>query len=133
MKQKKSHTNLNQTSTPLITQPLRPQQPLPIQQQPLQPQLLTQQQPRPQPIPQPPQLLPRLIQPQPIPQPQVCTKYRKQTRIVFGSTENFCNFAKGQLISKCPFGDLKSSKKPTKCFPGLLAQPLKRGQIKKVV
>ena len=28
--------------------------------------------------------------------------------------------AKGQLISKCPFGFFKSSKKPTKFFPGFL-------------
>ena len=27
---------------------------------------------------------------------------------------------KGQLISKCPFGVFKSSKKPTKIFPGFL-------------
>ena len=38
--------------------------------------------------------------------------------------------AKGQLISKCPFGVFKSPKKPTKNFPGFLPQPLKRGQIK---
>ena len=29
---------------------------------------------------------------------------------------------KGQLISKCPFGVLKSSKKPTKFFPGLVSK-----------
>ena len=40
--------------------------------------------------------------------------------------------AKGQLISKCPFGVFKSCKKPTKFFPGFLPQPLKRGQIKKI-
>ena len=40
---------------------------------------------------------------------------------------------KGQLISKCPFGGFKSSKKPTKSFPGFLPWPLLRGQIKKVV
>ena len=28
--------------------------------------------------------------------------------------------AKGQLILKCPFGVFKSSKKPTKFFPGFL-------------
>jgi hypothetical protein len=28
--------------------------------------------------------------------------------------------AKGQLISKCPFGVKTSSKKPTKIFPGFL-------------
>ena len=28
--------------------------------------------------------------------------------------------AKGQSISKCPFGVFKSSKKPTKFFPGFL-------------
>ena len=38
-----------------------------------------------------------------------------------------------QLISKSPFGVFKSLKKPTKFFPGFLPQPLKRGQIKKVV
>ena len=32
---------------------------------------------------------------------------------------------KGQLISKCPVGVIKSPKKPTKFFP-------KRGQIKKI-
>ena len=42
-------------------------------------------------------------------------------------------FAKGQLISKCPFGVFKSPKKPTKLFLGCLLKPLKRGQIKKVV
>ena len=42
-------------------------------------------------------------------------------------------WTKGQLILKCPFGDFKSSKKPTKFFPGFLPLPLKRGQIKKVV
>ena len=42
------------------------------------------------------------------------------------------SFTKGQLISKCPFGVFKSSKKPSKFFPGFLPQPLKRGQIKKV-
>ena len=40
---------------------------------------------------------------------------------------------KGQLISKCPFGVFKSPKKPTIFVPGFLPQPLKRGQIKKVV
>ena len=40
---------------------------------------------------------------------------------------------KGQLISKCPFGVFKSTKKPTKILQGFLSQPLKRGQIKKVV
>ena len=40
--------------------------------------------------------------------------------------------AKGQLISKWPFGVFKSCKKPTKFFPGFLPQPLKRGQIKKI-
>ena len=39
--------------------------------------------------------------------------------------------SKGQLILKCPFGTFKSSKKPTKCFPGFMPQPPKRGQIKK--
>ena len=29
-------------------------------------------------------------------------------------------FAKGQLILKCPFGVIKSSKKPTNFFPGFL-------------
>ena len=29
-------------------------------------------------------------------------------------------FTKGQLISKCPFGAFKSSKKPTKFFPEFL-------------
>ena len=29
-------------------------------------------------------------------------------------------FSKGQLISKCPFGAFKSSKKPTKKNPGFL-------------
>ena len=28
--------------------------------------------------------------------------------------------SKGQLISKCPFGVIKSPKKPTKFFPGFL-------------
>jgi hypothetical protein len=28
--------------------------------------------------------------------------------------------AKGQLISKCPFVDFKSTKKPTKCLQGFL-------------
>ena len=28
--------------------------------------------------------------------------------------------SKGQLISKCPFGVFKSTKKPTKFFPGFL-------------
>ena len=41
--------------------------------------------------------------------------------------------AKGQLISKSPFGVFKSPKQPTKFSPGFLSQPLKRGQIKKVV
>ena len=39
--------------------------------------------------------------------------------------------AKGQLISKCPFGVIVWTKIPTKFFPGFLPQPLKRGQIKK--
>ena len=38
---------------------------------------------------------------------------------------------KGQLISKCPFGVFKSSKKPMNLFLGFLTEPLKRGQIKK--
>ena len=37
---------------------------------------------------------------------------------------------KGQIISKCPFGVFVSTKKPTKRFR---PQPLKRGQIKKVI
>ena len=40
---------------------------------------------------------------------------------------------KGQLISKCPFGVIIWTKIPTNFFPGFLPQPLKRGQIKKVV
>ena len=32
--------------------------------------------------------------------------------------------AKGQLISKCPFGVFKSPKKPTNIFSGFLSQPL---------
>ena len=40
---------------------------------------------------------------------------------------------KGQLIQKCPFGVFKSSEKPMKFLPAFLPQPLKRGQIKKVV
>ena len=39
---------------------------------------------------------------------------------------------KGQLISKCLFGVIVWTKKPTKFFPGFLPQPLKRGQIKKI-
>ena len=42
------------------------------------------------------------------------------------------SFYKGQLTLKCPFGVFKSSKKPTKFFPGFLPKPLKRGQIKKI-
>ena len=38
---------------------------------------------------------------------------------------------KGQLISKCLFGVVKSTQKTTKFFPGFLPKPLKRGQIKK--
>ena len=45
---------------------------------------------------------------------------------------DFVSSAKGQLISKCPFGVFKSSKKPMKFFPGLLPYPLKRVQIKKI-
>ena len=41
--------------------------------------------------------------------------------------------AKGQLVSKCPFGVIVWTKIPTKFFPGFLPQPLKRGQIKTVV
>ena len=33
--------------------------------------------------------------------------------------------AKGQLISKCPFGIFKSTKKPTKYLYGFLPKPLK--------
>jgi hypothetical protein len=40
---------------------------------------------------------------------------------------------KGQLILKCPFGVFKSSKKPTKFFPGFLPGPIKRGKIKKIM
>ena len=42
--------------------------------------------------------------------------------IKFISTVSLCSslLAKGQLISKCPFGVFKSSKKPTKFFPGFL-------------
>ena len=36
---------------------------------------------------------------------------------------------KGQLISKCPFVAIVSSKIPTKCFQGFLPLPLKSGQI----
>ena len=42
-------------------------------------------------------------------------------------------YLKGRLISKCPFGVLKSPKKPTKFFPGFLTWPLKMGGIKKEV
>ena len=47
----------------------------------------------------------------------------------------YCKVAstKGQLISKCPFGVFKSSKKRKNKFPGFLPQPLKRGQIKKIL
>ena len=41
--------------------------------------------------------------------------------------------AKGQLISKCLFGVIVWTKIPTNFIPGFLPQPLKRGQIKKVV
>ena len=38
-----------------------------------------------------------------------------------GSSPTFgMSSAKGQLISKCPFGVFKSPKKPTKKFPGFL-------------
>ena len=39
--------------------------------------------------------------------------------------------AKGRLISKCLFGVIVWTKKPTRFFPGFLPKPLKRGQIKK--
>ena len=39
---------------------------------------------------------------------------------------------KGQLISKCPFGVFKSSKKkPTKILPGFLPWPVKEVKSKK--
>ena len=41
--------------------------------------------------------------------------------------------SKGQLISKCPFRVIVWTKIPMNFFPGYLPQPLKRGQIKKVV
>ena len=34
---------------------------------------------------------------------------------------------KGQLILKCPFGVIVSTKIATKIFKGILPQPLKRG------
>ena len=34
--------------------------------------------------------------------------------------EDFTSLVKGQLILKYPFGVFKSSKKPTKFFPGFL-------------
>ena len=39
--------------------------------------------------------------------------------------------SKGQLMSKCPFGVIVSTKKPTKFLQGFLPYPLKRGGIKK--
>ena len=40
---------------------------------------------------------------------------------------------KGQLISKCPFGVIKSPpQKPTKFLSGFLPYSLKRGQIRKI-
>ena len=35
--------------------------------------------------------------------------------------------SKGQLISKYPFGAIKSPQKTTKFFPGFLPWPIKRG------
>ena len=35
---------------------------------------------------------------------------------IWGYSHRFGGHSKGQLISKCPFGVLKSSKKPTKIF-----------------
>ena len=58
--------------------------------------------------------------------------YALNSRSAWMSHMVICNVSKGQLISKCPFGVFKSPKKPTKCFPGFLPWPLKRGQIKKV-
>ena len=47
-----------------------------------------------------------------------------------GSPPSTAGRPKGQLISKCTFGGFKSSKKPTKFFPGFLPLPLNRGQNK---
>ena len=37
--------------------------------------------------------------------------------------------SKGQLMSKCPFGVIVSTKKPTKFLQGFLPYPRKRGGI----
>ena len=44
------------------------------------------------------------------------TKLKEQTNERFGPG----TIAKGQLISKCPFGVFKSPKKPIEFFPGFL-------------
>ena len=44
---------------------------------------------------------------------------------------NFSITDKGQLISKCLFGVMVWTKKPTKFFPGFLPKLLRIGQIKK--
>ena len=46
-------------------------------------------------------------------------KWYKENRRVYVYSP-IANFAKGQLISKCPFGVFKSSKKPMNIFPGFL-------------
>ena len=45
-------------------------------------------------------------------------KKKKAKRLVLSDDED--DDSKGQLILKCPFGVFKSSKKPTKFFPGFL-------------
>ena len=49
--------------------------------------------------------------------PDELVKFCLTNKIQFGG---FCPLAKGQLISKCPFGVFKYSKNPTNFFPGFL-------------
>ena len=60
----------------------------------------------------------------------VCTSKLFQAKLI-------CSYKgspdKGQLISKCSIGVIIWTKIPTNFFSGFLPQPLKRGQIRKVV
>ena len=59
------------------------------------------------------------------------TQVKKDQYIIVNQNCDLINdYSKGQIISKCPFGVFVSTKKPTERFR---PQPLKRGQIKKII
>ena len=62
-----------------------------------------------------------------------CKKKKDYKNRASQQTLGSSNFAKGQIISECPYEIIVSPKIPTKKIPRFLSQPLRRGQIKNFI